>query len=67
MAKELDPFYLPESSITWAIKHLDKFGDTDIFPIPVEFRALSKNASHVAKELSQRDLAKHQYSVPRRT
>lgn len=67
MAKTLEPYYLPRSSIAWAIKHLDKFGDTDIFPVPIEFQIVNKNSALAVEALSEKDLTKHQYLVPRRT
>lgn len=31
---------LREESLDWALKHIESFGDTDIFPLPFEFKAI---------------------------
>ena len=31
---------LQSSSLDWALKHIEKYGDTDIFPFPFEFQAI---------------------------
>ena len=31
---------LQSASLDWALKHIEKYGDTDIFPVPFEFQAI---------------------------
>lgn len=31
---------LQETSLDWALKHIENYGDTDIFPLPFEFNAI---------------------------
>lgn len=31
---------LREESLDWSLKHIEKFGDTDIFPLPFEFEEI---------------------------
>ena len=42
--------------IRWSIVHLCRHGDTDIFPLPIEFRFLESAADEVAERLSSLDL-----------
>ena len=64
--KSLPPFFLSEDSIKWAIRHIVRFGDTDILPAPLEFRAALIHVHEIAKRLSLLDINKHYYQVPRR-
>jgi hypothetical protein len=43
-------------SLDWALKHIDKYGDTNIFPRPFEIDAIKANWSAVKTELSHVDL-----------
>ncbi len=38
---------LSEQSLSWAIEHLNKFGDTDLFPKPLEFNIITENKNDV--------------------
>ncbi|MCM3342009.1 hypothetical protein M3650_26135 [Paenibacillus sp. MER TA 81-3] len=45
---------LKERSYSWALKHIEKYGDTDIFPLPFEFEAIRTYwDSDIKPELSQ--------------
>ncbi|OMD74159.1 RNA-directed DNA polymerase [Paenibacillus odorifer] len=45
---------LKERSYNWALKHIEKYGDTDIFPLPFEFKAIrSYWDSDIKPELTQ--------------
>jgi len=33
---------LKESSLDWALTHIERYGDTNIFPIPFEYEAIRK-------------------------
>lgn len=45
----------PES-LGWALSHIERVGDTDIFPVPFEFKALRHDWSRTADHLSDLDL-----------
>src|SRR5688500_8986764 len=32
--------HLKDASLDWALKHIERYGDTDIFPIPFEYQAI---------------------------
>ena len=54
--------YLSEQSLDWALKHVENYGDTDIFPGPFEFEAIRHTwDSKVRELLSKQDL--HQYKA----
>lgn len=64
--KNLPSFQLPKESVQWAIRHIHRFGDTDILPVPAEYEAVLKALDTVAGSLSAIDLNKHYFKVPRR-
>ena len=51
--------HLKEESLNWALAHVRRFGDTDLFPVPFEFQALAKAWSKVLPDLLAIDLAVH--------
>jgi reverse transcriptase-like protein len=48
---------LSSDSLDWALTHISRFGDTDIFPVPFEFDALKHGWSWIKAELEKIDLA----------
>ena len=49
--------YISESSLEWALRHIENYGDTDIFPLPFEFEAIRHSwHSKLQKFLSTQDL-----------
>ena len=42
---------LSDESLSWAIDHLNKFGDTDLFPKPLEFNIIGDNKGNVLSKL----------------
>ena len=58
--------HLTDRDVKWALKHLDQFGDTDLFPRPFEIDVLTKNADAVVKHVRALDLAQHKWVEPRR-
>lgn len=32
--------HISETSLDWALKHIEKYGDTDIFPMPFEYSVI---------------------------
>lgn len=51
---------LTEESVDWALTHVKRFGDTDIFPVPFEYQAISHNWARVKAELIKIDLATYE-------
>lgn len=56
MAKTPAVVKLSPDSLDWALAHVEKFGDTDIFPLPFEYAAIRHSWANVRAELSQQDL-----------
>lgn len=50
---------LTPTSLEWALAHLVKFGDTDIFPVPFELEAVRASWTSVKNELSSTDLGEY--------
>lgn len=48
--------FLKSESIEWAFNHINKFGDTDIFPIPFEYELISYNWTKVKDSIEKIDL-----------
>jgi len=46
---------LSGASIRWAIRHILHQGDTDIFPLPFEFKVIGSCRKNVVEQLSQVD------------
>ena len=42
---------LNEDSIEWAIDHICEYGDTDLFPHPVELKIIENNKVSVINKL----------------
>lgn len=57
MSRELDPLFLKRDSLDWACKHVGRFGDGDIFPIPFEYEAYRAVWPAVKDFLSSIDVA----------
>jgi hypothetical protein len=57
---------LNKTSIQWAINHLHKFSDTDLFPKPVEFKIIYDQIEDVANLLSEVDLGNYKFNPARR-
>lgn len=47
---------LQPPSLDWALKHLEEFGDTDVLPIPFEYKAIRHDWSAVRNHLAQQDI-----------
>jgi hypothetical protein len=62
---------LQENSLNWAITHIRKFGDTDIFPVPFEYTAIHQQWDLLKSYLLGIDLETHEtraynrYLVPK--
>jgi len=57
---------LSRNSISWAISHLEKVGDSDLFPRPIELDAILGQKDYVEDQLASLDLSKHLPSPARR-
>jgi hypothetical protein len=57
---------IDEMSLKWAIEHLCEFGDTDLFPAPVEFAIISQNKESVLNKIKDIDIASYNFSAFRR-
>lgn len=57
---------LDRNSIEWAIRSLDRHGDTDLFPKPPELRALVESLPSSADKIAALDISQHQPVAPRR-
>lgn len=51
---------LQEDSLNWAITHIRKFGDTDVFPVPFEYEAIYQKWDLLKDYLSKIDLETHE-------
>lgn len=57
---------LRPESLEWALTHIMKFGDTDIFPVPFEFSCIKGAWSWLLPELQKIDLTDYQTRGTRR-
>jgi Reverse transcriptase (RNA-dependent DNA polymerase) len=57
---------LKESSLKWALRHVRKEGDTDLFPQPFEFDIIKKYWPKVLLELKKIQINDHAWEGPRR-
>lgn len=48
--------HVAENSLDWALTHTERYGDTDVFPIPFEFKAIRFAWDELRRNLSRRDL-----------
>jgi len=51
---------LEQDSLDWAITHIGRFGDTDIFPVPFEYQAIRHAWPGIKDELAKTDLSTYQ-------
>jgi hypothetical protein len=57
---------LSEQSVRWALAHLGKFSDTDLFPRLYELEALQELSVDAISAIANIDLGSHRYGPPRR-
>lgn len=57
---------LNPASLDWALAHIRRYGDTDIFPVPFEFDAIAHCWLSVRQELEKIDLANYMPGTGRR-
>ena len=49
---------LTESDINWALAHIEKYGDTDVFPTSFEYKAIRHNWDNIKQFLLSQDISK---------
>jgi hypothetical protein len=52
------------TSLEWASRHVERFGDTDIFPVPFEFDAIRASWLDIKNELASINLMKYRTRSP---
>ena len=57
---------LSQESIEWAIVHLNKENDTDIFPKATEIEIISEKKDYCVEELLKMDVGQYQWHLSRR-
>jgi hypothetical protein len=57
---------LSSDSLEWALTHISKFGDTDIFPVPFEFKSIRHGCNRIKSELEKSDLTTYRTRGSRR-
>jgi len=57
---------LSKDSIGWAIKHLDKENDTDLFPKPYEINIIKEYSEFCIEELTKIDIGSYKWKPSRR-
>jgi hypothetical protein len=60
------PDHLDPASLAWALTHVRRYDDTDIFPIPFEYEAVAHDWSSVSAFLLSVDLADYKTHPDRR-
>lgn len=54
------PEFVSDSSLNWALEHIFRYGDTDVFPISFEYRAFKSVWPGLLDALRKTDLAQHE-------
>jgi hypothetical protein len=60
------PEHLQPESLSWALTHVQRFGDTDIFPVPFEYEAIAHCWNSVGPHLQSIDFANYRITANRR-
>ncbi|HAZ13264.1 MAG: hypothetical protein A2X86_00450 [Bdellovibrionales bacterium GWA2_49_15] len=58
--KKINNDFLSAASLEWAMNHITKFGDTDIFPVPFEYIAIKNRWVSIKQHLETLDFAEYQ-------
>ncbi|HWA85141.1 MAG TPA: RNA-directed DNA polymerase [Opitutus sp.] len=56
------PDKLKGDSLSWALTHIQRYGDTDLFPIPFEYEVIKAYWTPLLASLSDCDLGNHELS-----
>jgi hypothetical protein len=57
---------LKPESLKWALTHIMRFGDTDLFPVPFEYTAIEYDWDSIEEELARVDLSTYETRSLRR-
>jgi hypothetical protein len=57
---------LTPASLDWALKHISKFGDTDLLPVPFEYEAVAHSWPWLRDEIIAIDLAEYRVGPAQR-
>jgi hypothetical protein len=57
---------LKPESLDWALTHIKRFGDTDIFPVPFEYKAIEHDWTGIRDKLARLDIAEYECRTLRR-
>ena len=60
------PDHLDPASLAWALTHVRRYGDTDIFPVPFEYEAIAHDWNTLGPVLLGIDLADYKAHSDRR-
>jgi hypothetical protein len=55
-----------ENSLEWALRHVERFGDTDVFPPPFEYKAIRHDWDRIRKYLTSQNILEW-HTRPQRT
>lgn len=58
--------HLKAQSLDWALTHIQRFGDTDLFPVPFEYIAIKHSWLQLRKEFQAIDLSNYECRPSRR-
>jgi hypothetical protein len=58
--QQFNPERVADSSLNWALEHLLRYGDTDVFPVAFEYKAFRAVWPKLLDRLTQVDLAAHE-------
>jgi hypothetical protein len=61
---QFEPELINESSLNWALRHMLRYGDTDVFPIAFEYSAFKAVWPYVLSALRSINLAEHELGPP---
>ena len=57
---------ISSTSLNWAISHILKEGDTDLLPVPFEYKIIKKDWKNIQQELLKIDISSHSWDSVRR-
>lgn len=58
--------YISPDALDWSLTHIERFGDTDFFPVPFEYEAIRHCWTGMRSQLASIDLERHTPQSPRR-
>jgi hypothetical protein len=62
----MPPDLMGSPSLSWALTHVRRYGDTDIFPTPFEYEAIAHDWNLLSVNLAARDFADYRIGADRR-